>query len=183
MATVAAGAPLVALAKKSIDYEASFAGVKKVVDFKDKADEDATRRRMMKLASELGISQTGMTDIVAAAGEAGIGKKADGKTDSNELLAFAASAAKMGVAYDVSSGEAGEILATWRSAMGLTQDQAMQLADYTNQISNEMKARAKDVSAVMNRQGATAMGAGFTDKQSAGLAAAMLAGGATEETA
>ena len=183
MATVAAGAPLVALAKKSIDYEASFAGVKKVVDFKDKADEEATRRRMMKLASELGISQTGMTDIVASAGEAGIGKKADGKTDSNELLAFAASAAKMGVAYDVSSGEAGEILATWRSAMGLTQDQAMQLADYTNQISNEMKARAKDVSAVMNRQGATAMGAGFTDKQSAGLAAAMLAGGATEETA
>ncbi|MDA1378750.1 hypothetical protein PCI56_01330 [Plesiomonas shigelloides subsp. oncorhynchi] len=30
---------------------------------------------MMKLASELGISQTGMTDIVAAAGEAGIGKR------------------------------------------------------------------------------------------------------------
>ncbi|MDA1378751.1 hypothetical protein PCI56_01335 [Plesiomonas shigelloides subsp. oncorhynchi] len=29
MATVAAGAPLVALAKKAIDYEASFAGVKR----------------------------------------------------------------------------------------------------------------------------------------------------------
>ncbi|MGL5372613.1 MAG: phage tail tape measure protein [Plesiomonas shigelloides] len=183
MTTVATAAPLVALAKKSIDYEASFAGVKKVVDFKDQADEDSTRRKMMKLATDLGVSQTGMTDIVAAAGEAGIGKKADGKTDSGELLEFAGSAAKMGVAYDVSSGEAGEILATWRSAMGLSQKQAMELADYTNQISNEMKAKAKDVAAVMNRQGATAMGAGFTDKQSAGLASSMLAGGATEETA
>jgi uncharacterized protein (DUF697 family) len=60
--------------------------------------------------------QEGIADIVTAAGQSGIEK--------SQLLQFAESATKMSVAWDVSAEEAGSTLATWRAAMGLTQEVA-----------------------------------------------------------
>ncbi|WP_281441268.1 phage tail tape measure protein [Aeromonas veronii] len=179
---VAASAPAIYAAKKAVDYESAFAGVTKVVNFKNDAERDATRASMMELAGKLGVNQVGMTNIVAAAGEAGIGKRADGTTDANELLRFAGDASKMSVAMDMTAEEAGTTLAKWRSAMGMDQDQAMRLADYSNAISNEMAAKPAEVARVMLRQGATTMKAGFTDRQAAALAASLIAGGEGEET-
>lgn len=178
----AASAPALYAAKKAVDYESAFAGVTKVVTFKDDAEKAATRSRMMEMAGQLGVDQVGMTNIVAAAGEAGIGKRADGTTDANELLRFAGDASKMSVAMDMTAEEAGTTLAKWRSAMGMDQDQAMRLADYSNAISNEMAAKPAEVARVMLRQGATTMKAGFTDRQAAALAASLIAGGEGEET-
>ncbi|ALN97542.1 phage tail tape measure protein [Aeromonas sp. ARM81] len=178
----AASAPAIYAAKKAVDYESAFAGVTKVVTFKDDAEKAATRSRMMEMAGQLGVDQVGMTNIVAAAGEAGIGKRADGTTDANELLRFAGDASKMSVAMDMTAEEAGTTLAKWRSAMGMDQDQAMRLADYSNAISNEMAAKPAEVARVMLRQGATTMKAGFTDRQAAALAASLIAGGEGEET-
>lgn len=178
----AASAPAIYAAKKAVDYESAFAGVTKVVTFKDDAEKAATRSRMMEMAGQLGVDQVGMTNIVAAAGEAGIGKRADGTTDANELLRFAGDASKMSVAMDMTAEEAGTTLAKWRSAMGMDQDQAMRLADYSNAISNEMAAKPAEVARVMLRQGATTMKAGFNDRQAAALAASLIAGGEGEET-
>lgn len=178
----AASAPAIYAAKKAVDYESAFAGVTKVVNFKDAGEEGQTRRSMMKLAADLGVDQVGMTNIVAAAGEAGIGKRADGTTDANELLRFAGDASKMSVAMEMTAEEAGSTLAKWRSAMGMDQDQAMRLADYSNAISNEMAAKPAEVARVMLRQGATTMKAGFSDRQAAALAASLIAGGEGEET-
>lgn len=178
----ASTAPAIYAAKKAVDYESAFAGVTKVVSFKDEKEKVATRAGMMDLASDLGVDQVGMTNIVAAAGEAGIGKRADGTTDSKELLQFAGDAAKMSVAMDMTAEEAGSTLAKWRSAMGMDQKQAMRLADYSNAISNEMAAKPAEVARVMLRQGATTMKAGFTDRQAAALAASLIAGGEGEET-
>lgn len=178
----AASAPAIYAAKKAVDYESAFAGVTKVVNFNNDAERDATRASMMELAGKLGVNQVGMTNIVAAAGEAGIGKRADGTTDANELLRFAGDASKMSVAMDMTAEEAGTTLAKWRSAMGMDQDQAMRLADYSNAISNEMAAKPAEVARVMLRQGATTMKAGFTDRQAAALAASLIAGGEGEET-
>lgn len=178
----AASAPAIYAAKKAVDYESAFAGVTKVVTFKDDAEKAATRSRMMEMAGQLGVDQVGMTNIVAAAGEAGIGKRSDGTTDANELLRFAGDASKMSVAMDMTAEEAGTTLAKWRSAMGMDQDQAMRLADYSNAISNEMAAKPAEVARVMLRQGATTMKAGFNDRQAAALAASLIAGGEGEET-
>lgn len=178
----AASAPAIYAAKKAVDYESAFAGVTKVVTFKDEEEKAATRSRMMEMAGQLGVDQVGMTNIVAAAGEAGIGKRADGTTDAKELLRFAGDASKMAVAMDMTAEEAGTTLAKWRSAMGMDQDQAMRLADYSNAISNEMAAKPAEVARVMLRQGATTMKAGFTDRQAAALAASLIAGGEGEET-
>jgi TP901 family phage tail tape measure protein len=89
----------------------------------------------------------------------------------------------MSVAWDVSAEEAGSTLATWRAAMGLTQKNALDLADATNYLSNNMNAKAKDIAAVMVRQGSTAMGAGLNYNQTAALSASLIAGGATQEVA
>lgn len=178
----AATAPAIYAAKKAVDYESAFAGVTKVVSFKDKEEETATRSRMMELAGQLGVDQVGMTNIVASAGEAGIGKRADGTTDADQLLRFAGDASKMAVAMDMSADEAGTIMAKQRSAMGMDQDQVMRLADYSNAISNEMAAKPAEVARVMLRQGATTMKAGFNDRQAAALAASLIAGGEGEET-
>ena len=171
----AQAAPLVMAGKRAVEYENTFADVKKVVNFSNQKEETEYRTRMMKLAGELGVKQEGIADIVTAAGQSGIEK--------TELLAFAESATKMSVAWDVSAEEAGSTLATWRAAMGLTQKNALDLADATNYLSNNMNAKAKDIAAVMVRQGSTAMGAGFSYNDTAALSASLIAGGATEETA
>lgn len=175
-------APAIYAAKKAVDYESAFAGVTKVVSFKDDAEASATRARMMEMAGKLGVDQVGMTNIVAAAGEAGIGKRADGSTDTEQLLRFAGDASRMAVAMDMTAEEAGTIMAKQRSAMGMDQDQVMRLADYSNAISNEMAAKPAEVARVMLRQGATTMKAGFNDRQAAALAASLIAGGEGEET-
>lgn len=171
----AAAAPMVMAGKRSIEYESKFADVKKVVNFSNEKEEADYRRQMMKMAGDLGVKQDGIADIVTAAGQSGIEK--------DQLLQFAESATKMSVAWDVSAEEAGSTLATWRAAMGLTQKNALDLADATNYLSNNMNAKAKDIAAVMVRQGSTAMGAGFNYNDTAALSASLIAGGATEETA
>lgn len=181
-ATLAPAAGIAMALKKSIDYESAFAGVTKVVNFASPQEEAETRARMMKLASEYGVNQAGMTGIVAAAGEAGIGRRQDGSTDKEELLRFAGDASRMSVAMDITAEEAGTTIAKWRSAMNMNQDQAMRLADYANAVSNEMAAKPAEVARVMLRQGATTMKAGFTDRQAAALAATLIAGGEGEET-
>jgi len=127
------------------------------------------------IRSAIAKKQEGIADIVTAAGQSGIEK--------SQLLQFAESATKMSVAWDVSAEEAGSTLATWRAAMGLTQKNALDLADATNYLSNNMNAKAKDIAAVMVRQGSTAMGAGLNYNQTAALSASLIAGGATQEVA
>lgn len=181
-AQLAPAAGIAMSVKKAVDYESAFAGVTKVVNFKSEEDKAAARSSMMELAGQLGVDQVGMTNIVAAAGEAGIGKQADGTTDRKELLRFASDASKMAVAMDMTAEEAGTIMAKQRSAMGMDQDQVMRLADYSNAVSNEMAAKPAEVARVMLRQGATTMKAGFNDRQAAALAASLIAGGEGEET-
>ncbi|MGI2098972.1 phage tail tape measure protein [Shewanella glacialipiscicola] len=171
----AMAAPLVLAGKRSVEYESKFADVKKAVNFSNEKEEADYRRQMMKMAGTLGVKQDGIADIVTAAGQSGIEK--------DQLLQFASDATKMSVAWDVSAEEAGSTLATWRAAMGLTQKNALDLADATNYLSNNMNAKAKDIAAVMVRQGSTAMGAGFNYNDTAALSASLIAGGATEETA
>ncbi|MCS6257479.1 phage tail tape measure protein [Shewanella baltica] len=175
MGVAAMAAPMVMAGKRSVEYESKFADVKKVVNFSSDKEEADYRRQMMKMAGTLGVKQDGIADIVTAAGQSGIEK--------DQLLQFASDATKMSVAWDVSAEEAGSTLATWRAAMGLTQKNALDLADATNYLSNNMNAKAKDIAAVMVRQGSTAMGAGFNYNDTAALSASLIAGGATEETA
>lgn len=182
LGTAAAAAPLVYATKKAVDYEWAWADVQKVVNFKDEKEDAEFQRRIRDKAKDLGMGQTDMTEIVSAAGQAGVANGKDGNVDTKQLERFSVDAAKMAVAFDSDAKTAGDTMATLRTSLKLNQDQMMELADVINAQSNSMNAKAMVVAGVMRRQGANAELAGFDRKQVVGLASALIASGDTEET-
>ncbi len=159
---------------RAVTMEAAMADVTKVVDFNEGEDK-AFQSHLQRLAVEVNIPPEQLTQIASAAGQSGIKKE--------DLAGFTGAAARMGVAFDMEAAEAGETMAAWRAGMGLNQQQAEQLADAVNHVSNNMNAKARDISGVLKRQGAVATASGMTETQTASLAGALLAGGASEEVA
>ena len=182
LGTAAAAAPVVYAAKKAIDYEWAWSDVQKVVNFKDEKEDASFQRRIRNQAINLGMGQTDMTEIVAAAGQAGVANDKDGNVDTKQLERFSVDAAKMAVAFDSDAKTAGDTMATLRTSLKLNQDQMIELADVINAQSNTMNAKAMVIAGVMRRQGANAELAGFDPKQVVGLASALIASGDTEET-
>jgi len=159
----------------AVSFESTMADVRKVVNFDTPKQFQQMRNDILNMSTVIPLTAKGIGDIIAAAGQANIPRQ--------QLLAFADSAAKMGVAFDLSGEQAGQIMANWRQGLGLTQRQANDLADAVNHLSNNMNANAADLSFVIERQGAVAMSAGLTSTEVASLGAALLSSGAAPEIA
>jgi len=159
----------------AISFEDTMADVRKVVNFSSPKAFKQMHDDILAMSTVIPLSAQGIGDIVAAAGQAGIAKK--------ELLGFAESAAKMGVAFDLSGAEAGNIMAGWRASLNLTQKQTNELADSVNFLSNNMNAKAGDLAQVISRVGAVAKAAGLSNTEIASLGATLLSSGAPPEIA
>lgn len=162
-------------AAAAMKFESAMSDVKKVVNFETPEVFRKMGRQIREMSTRLPMAATGIANIVAEAGQAGIARA--------ELTRFAKDATKMSVAFDMSAANAGAAMAMWRKALGLTQDEAVLLGDTVNHLSNNMNAKASGIVDIIRRQGAVARAAGLTDQQTAGLAAAMLSGGASSEVA
>ncbi|WP_027858380.1 phage tail tape measure protein [Marinobacterium jannaschii] len=174
MGAAATAASVALPVHRSIKMEAAMADVSKVVDFEG-SEQAEFKSSLQQLAVQVNMSAEDLTQISAAAGQSGVAK--------DELFDFTQSAARMGVAFDMAAADAGETMAAWRAGMGLTQQQAVELADAVNHVSNNMNATARDISGVLQRQGAVATASGMSETQAASLAGALLSGGASEEVA
>ncbi|HFP0744189.1 TPA: phage tail tape measure protein, partial [Escherichia coli] len=97
------------------------------------------------LSTELPMSAEGIAEIVAAGGQAGIAR--------DELMQFTDDAVKMGVAFDTTAEESGQMMAQWRTAFKLTQGEVAGLADKINYLGNTGPASAKKISDVVTRIG------------------------------
>lgn len=161
--------------KQAMQMEDAMAEIKKVVDFTSPDGLQKMQAALEKMSLSIPITAEGLAKITAAAGQAGIAEK--------DLIRFTETAAKMGVAFDISSEEAGEMMAKWRSGMNLTQDQVESLADATNALSNNNAAMAKQVGEALKRYGALGKVAGLTEKQTAAMAATIIGAGAEAEVA
>lgn len=173
--TAVTAAALALPVARAVDRESAFADVKKVVDFANKGEEKSFSSALARQAVDANMGYGDAAAIAAAAGQSGIKK--------NELLNFTQSASRMSVAFDMMAGDAGETMASWRAAMGLGQERVEQLADAVNHVSNNMNAKAADLSGVLKRQGAVALASGLSPEQAAALGGALLSSGASEETA
>ena len=162
-------------AQKALGMEDAMADIRKVVDFPTPDGLEKMEQSLQRMSLTIPMSATGLAQIAAAAGQAGI--------PAAELEKFTEQAAKMGVAFDITAAEAGDMMAKWRSSMGLTQDQTVELADATNALSNANAAQAKQVGEVLRRYGALGQVAGLTAKQTAALAATAIGAGAEAEVA
>lgn len=161
--------------KQAMQMEDAMAEIKKVVDFSSPDGLQKMQAALEKMSLSIPITAEGLAKITAAAGQAGIAEL--------DLIRFTETAAKMGVAFDISAEEAGEMMAKWRSGMNLTQDQVESLADATNALSNNNAAMAKQVGEALKRYGALGKVAGLTEKQTAAMAATIIGAGAEAEVA
>lgn len=165
------GAPVYA----AMQFESSMADVRKVVDFETPQQFKAMEKDILNLSKRIPMAANGLAQIVAAGGQAGIAR--------GELVAFAETAAKMGVAFDMSAEEAGQTMAQWRSAFKMSQQQVNILADQINYLSNTTAASAPKISDVVRRIGPLGEVGGAAAAQIAALGATMVGAGITEEVA
>ncbi len=160
--------------KKAIEFESVMADVRKVVDMTD-AEFKAMSKSILDMSATMPMAASGIGAIMSAAGQSGIAK--------SELLDFAKAAVQMGVAFDLTGDQAGQMMANWRAGMNLSQAETVALADAVNHLSNNMNATAPAIGEVVQRQGAVARAAGLSAVQTAALSAALLSSGAAPEIA
>jgi len=184
----AQAAALYALVRPAITAETKLAEIGKVVDFQAPDGLQMLGRDIQNLVTDggLAMSAAGVADIVAAAGQADL--VADNLPDDErrrQLIEFAEAAGQMGVAFDISAEQAGVAMATWRTNMGLTQAEAIDLGDAINHLSNNMAGAygAGGIAEVVQRQGALAVSAGLAAEEVAALSSALLSTGAAPEVA
>lgn len=160
-------APFVGATRAAIGFESVMADVRKVVDFETPAQFQVMSRDILGLSAIVPVAASGLGDIMAAAGQAGIAR--------GELLRFTEDASKMAVAFDISGEEAGARMTGLRSIFKLSQDDVMSLAGTINHLSNNMDATAPAMLNVMERAGGMAPLFGLTAQETGALAASFLA--------
>ncbi|MBF6845387.1 phage tail tape measure protein [Acinetobacter baumannii] len=169
-----AGAGAAAMAvpvKIAIDYESAMADVAKVVDgLKDEAGKitpayTAMSNQIIEMTTRLPMAAKDIAAIVAAGAQSGIAK--------NELIGFAESAVKMGVAFDITADQAGQSMAEMRAAFKMTQPQVIALADQINYLGNTSPNKADKIMEVVQRIGALGEVGGFASSSIAAMAASL----------
>ncbi|MCL8308782.1 phage tail tape measure protein, partial [Pseudomonas putida] len=171
----AIAAPFVAGISKAIEFESQMADVKKVVDFDTPQQFKEMGEDIGRMSERLPMAAGDIAKIVAAGGQSGIAK--------NELLGFAEAAVKMGVAFDQTADQSGEMMAKWRTSFKMGQDEVVALADKINYLGNTGPANTKQISGIVTRIGPLGEIAGLASGQIAALGATMAGVGVEEEVA
>lgn len=161
----------VASAKKAIEFESTMADVAKVVDGLRDQNGAFTKSyyemsdALLNMSKSIPMTADALGQIMASAGQAGIA--------SEDLTKFTETAAKMGVAFDTTAEQAGDWMATWRTALNLSQTQVTALGDQLNYLGNTTSENALKLSEVVTRVGALGQTAGLSAGEVAALAASM----------
>lgn len=161
----------VASAKKAIEFESTMADVAKVVYGLRDQNGAFTKSyyemsdALLNMSKSIPMTADALGQIMASAGQAGIA--------SEDLTKFTETAAKMGVAFDTTAEQAGEWMATWRTALNLSQTQVTALGDQLNYLGNTTSENALKLSEVVTRVGALGQTAGLSAGEVAALAASM----------
>ncbi|MCM8819761.1 MAG: phage tail tape measure protein [Candidatus Omnitrophica bacterium] len=161
--------------RQAIKFENAMAEVRKVVDFDTPEQFKQMGKDIVELSKKIPMTVEGLAAIVAAGGQAGIAR--------DELVKYAETAAKMGVAFDISAEEAGEMMAQWRSAFRMNQEQVERLADQINYLGNTTAASAPKISEVVKRIGPLGSVGGAAAGEIAALGATMVSTGISQEIA
>lgn len=173
--TAVLAAPLVGATKAAMEFESEMAEIRKVVDFDTPEQFKQMGQDILDLSTKMPMAASGIAKIVAAGGQAGIAKE--------DLLEFAQDAVKMGVAFDLTADQAGDMMAKWRSAFDLNQDGVVALADKINYLGNTTAASAPLISDVVTRIGPLGEIGGVASGEIAALGATMIQTGTKSDVA
>ncbi len=159
----------------AMTFESAMADVKKVVDFDSPQQFKEMNNDILQLTRTLPMTAEDIAKIVASGGQAGIAKE--------DLLSFAEAAAKMGVAFDITADQAGDMMAKWRTAFKMNQDEVITLADKINYLGNTTAASAPLISDVVTRIGPLGEVGGVASGEIAALGASIVGAGVNSEIA
>lgn len=160
----------------AIGFESKMADIRKVVDgLDDKKAFAQMSDDILTLSTQLPMAAEGIAEIVAAGGQAGIAR--------SDLMQFANDAVKMGVAFDTTAEDSGQMMAQWRTAFKLTQDDVVVLADKINYLGNTGPANAKKISDIVTRIGPLGGVAGVASGEIAAMGATIAGMGVESEIA
>lgn len=174
--TAAFGAAAAVPLKFAIDEESVNAEIAKVADFaNDKQKKEVTDSLKKMITTEIPMSYKEIGELAAAGAQGGI--------ETVDLSKFSELAAKMGVAFDMEAGEAGQKMANWKAAFSMDMDELKALGDKVNYLGNNSAASAASISNVISRVGALGEVAGVGSGEVAGLGAAMIAMGTDDDVA
>lgn len=161
--------------KTAIDFEKSMADVRKVVDFETKDELKKFGDEILALTRQIPLSASELASITASGGQLGIAKE--------NLLEFTTIAAKMGVAFDMGAGEAGDSMGEMMNIFNMDIKAVSLLGDAINHLSDNSASKAKEIVEVLKRIGGTAKTIGLTATQASSLASAFISLGKTPELA
>lgn len=171
----AIAAPFVMGVKAAINFESAMADVKKVVDFETPEQFQAMSTDVLDLSERLPMAADGIAAIVAAGGQSGIARA--------ELNQFGEDAVKMGVAFDQTAEQSGEMMAKWRTAFHLNQAEVVTLADKINYLGNTGAASTAQISAIVTAIGPLGEVAGVNAGQLAAMGSALAGVGIAQDVA
>jgi TP901 family phage tail tape measure protein len=160
---------------QAMEFESSMADVRKVVNFDTPAQFKEMGEDVLKLSTRLPMAANAIAQIVAAGGQAGIARE--------DLQQFASDAVKMGVAFDQTAEESGQMMAQWRTAFKMTQKDVVGLADKINYLGNTGPASAGKISEIVTRIGPLGGVAGVASGEIAAMGATIAGMGVESEIA
>ena len=175
VASVASVAMIAAPIKSAIDFESSMADVKKVVDFKTPDELKEFSNQILNMSRDIPLSVNEIASITASGGQLGIAKE--------NLMDFTQTAAKMGVAFDMSAKEAGDNMATLMNIFNMSVDGVRGLGDTINHLSNNSASTANKIVNAVGRIAGNAKDMGLSADATAGLASSFIALGKQPEVA
>lgn len=156
-------------------FEEAMADVRKVVDFPSPEAFRDFQNDLFQLSRRVPLTVEELSQIAAAAGEAGFGV--------DDLLTVTEDAARIAVAFGTSAREAGDMLAAMQQSYGMSRTEAVLLSDAMNHLSNRMASSAPELMSFWTRIAADAGRAGFSQQQAVALGSAMIASGHGAEVA
>lgn len=164
---------MVGYTKEAIDFESAMSDIRKVVNFDSPQQFKEMGKDILNMSTRIPLAAEGLAAIVASGGQSGIARK--------DLISFAESAAKMGVAFDITADQAGEMMAKWRTAFKMGQPEVVELADKVNYLSNKTAATAPLISDVVTRVGPLGAIGGVAAGEIAALGASIVGAGINSE--
>lgn len=168
-------APFIEASRVAIDFESAMADVRKVVDFPTPEAFKEMGDDIVEMSASMPMAARDIAAIVAAGGQAGIASK--------DLKQFAADAVRMGIAFDQTAEESGDMMAEWRTSFRLSQNEVVDLADKINYLSNTGAASAQQIAGIVTRIGPLGEVAGMASGEIAAMGATLAGVGIQEEVA
>ena len=172
---LAAAGTLILPVKVSIEFESAMADVKKVVNFDTPQQFKEMERDILKMTRTIPMAGKDIAAIVAAGGQSGVSRE--------NLTGFAEKAAKMGVAFDMAAGQAGESMATLSNVLQIPIPKIGTLGDAINHLSDNANSKAADIVNVLTRVGSDIKQLGMAENQGAAWGSTFLSMGKAPELA